>query len=265
MTDRVFIPCRPRLHLHTSVSAHLDHPGLHTLAPASSHFHTSVSAHLDRPRLHTLLARVFTSAHQRLRTPCHTSVSSHLACPRLHTLSTASSHLQTSISAHLDQHRLHTLAPSSSHLHTSVSAHLDRQRLHTLSPASSHLHTNVSSHLDRPRLHTWIPAPALPPFPEPGRSSLWTASCCWGGWLVLLLRGCDACREVGGGLQSGAALIGVRLDVGSLPHCSSSLTVTGCRLGGFPVRRDWWGGDALWEGCYPASALAHGVCVLVYV
>jgi hypothetical protein len=22
---------------------------------------------------------------------------------------------------------------------------------------------------------------------------------------------------------------------------------------------------ALWEGCYPASALAHGVCVLVYV
>ena len=24
-------------------------------------------------------------------------------------------------------------------------------------------------------------------------------------------------------------------------------------------------GDVLWEGCYPASALAHGVCVLVYV
>ncbi len=23
--------------------------------------------------------------------------------------------------------------------------------------------------------------------------------------------------------------------------------------------------SALWEGCYPASALAHGVCVLVYV
>jgi hypothetical protein len=23
--------------------------------------------------------------------------------------------------------------------------------------------------------------------------------------------------------------------------------------------------SALWEGCYPASALAHGVCALVYV
>jgi hypothetical protein len=29
---------------------------------------------------------------------------------------------------------------------------------------------------------------------------------------VLLLRGCDACCAVGGGLQSGAALIGVRLE-----------------------------------------------------
>ena len=74
------------------------------------------------------------------------------------------------------------------------------------------------------------PAPALAPFPVQGRSSLWTVSCCWGGWLVLLLRGCNACRAVGGGLQSGAALIGVRLDVGSLPPRSSSLTVTGCRL-----------------------------------
>ncbi len=63
-----------------------------------------------------------------------------------------------------------------------------------------------------------------------GRSSLWTASCCWGGWLVLLLRGCNSCRTVGGGLQSGAALIGVRLDVGSLPPRSSSLTVTGCSI-----------------------------------
>jgi hypothetical protein len=27
------------------------------------------------------------------------------------------------------------------------------------------------------------------PFPVQGRSSLWTAACCWGGWLVLLLRG----------------------------------------------------------------------------
>ena len=56
------------------------------------------------------------------------------------------------------------------------------------------------------------PAPALAPFPVPGHSSLWTASCCWGGWLVLV-RGGDACRAVGGGLQSGAAFIDVRLDV----------------------------------------------------
>ncbi len=53
---------------------------------------------------------------------------------------------------------------------------------------------------------------------------------------MLLLRGCIACRAVGGDLQSGAALIGVRLDVGSLPPRSSWLTVTGCRLGGLPVR-----------------------------
>ncbi len=79
------------------------------------------------------------------------------------------------------------------------------------------------------------PVPALAPFPVPGRSSLWTVSCCWGGWLVLLLRGCEACSAVGGALQSGAALIGVRLDVWSLPSGSSSQTVTGSRLGGFPV------------------------------
>jgi hypothetical protein len=105
------------------------------------------------------------------------------------------------------------------------------------------------------------PAPALAPFPVPGRSSLWTASCCWGGWLVLLLRGCNACRAVGGGLQSGAALIGVRLDVGSLPPRSSSLTVTGCRLGGFPVRRDRWGGERVVGGVLPRISVGTwGLC-----
>jgi hypothetical protein len=69
------------------------------------------------------------------------------------------------------------------------------------------------------------PAPALAPFPVPGRSSLWTVSCwsrgldwrmhesvedtklstnkqhsLWGGWLVLLLRGCDVCRAVSGAI-----------------------------------------------------------------
>ena len=105
------------------------------------------------------------------------------------------------------------------------------------------------------------PAPALSPFPVPGRSSLWTASCCWGGWLVLLLRGCDTCRAVGGGLQSGAALIGIRLDVGSLPPRSSSLTVTGCRLGGFPVRRDRWGGERVVGGVLPRISVGTwGLC-----
>ena len=72
-----------------------------------------------------------------------------------------------------------------------------------------------------------------------------------GGWLVLM-RGYDACRAVGGGLQSEAALIDVRLAVGSLPPRSSSPTVAGCRLGGFLL--DVIGGveSALWEGCYPA-------------
>jgi hypothetical protein len=99
------------------------------------------------------------------------------------------------------------------------------------------------------------PAPALAPFPVPGSSSLWTVSCCWGGWLLLLLRGCDACRVVGGGLQSGASLIGVSLNVGSLPACSSSPTVSGRRLGGFPVGRDWWGGDRNVGGVLPRISI----------
>jgi hypothetical protein len=84
------------------------------------------------------------------------------------------------------------------------------------------------------------------PLPRAG-AQLWTASFCWGGWLVLL-RGFDACCAVGGGLQSEATLIDVRLDVGSLPPRSSSPTVAGCRLGGFSVGRDWWGGERIVGG-----------------
>ena len=65
------------------------------------------------------------------------------------------------------------------------------------------------------------------------------------------MRGYDACRAVGGGLQSEAALIDVRLDVGSLPPRSSSLTVAGCLLGGFPVGRDRWGGERVVGGVLP--------------
>ena len=71
-----------------------------------------------------------------------------------------------------------------------------------------------------------------------------------GGWLVLV-RGGGACRAVGGGLQSGAALIDVRLDVGPLPPRSSSPTVAGCRLGGFPAGRDRWGGERVVGGVLP--------------
>ena len=45
-----------------------------------------------------------------------------------------------------------------------------------------------------------------------------------GGWLVLV-RGCGACRAVGGGLRSGATLVDVCLDIVPLPTCSSSQTV----------------------------------------
>jgi hypothetical protein len=85
-----------------------------------------------------------------------------------------------------------------------------------------------------------------------------------GGWLVLL-RGCDACCAVGGGCNRG-------------PPSSTSASTSGLSRPVLP-RRLWrvvsWVGFlsdviggveiALWEGCYPASALAHGVCVIVYV
>ncbi len=67
----------------------------------------------------------------------------------------------------------------------------------------------------------------------------------------MLVRGGDACRAVGGGLQSGAALIDVRLDVGPLPPRSSSPTVAGCRLGGYPAGRDRWGGERVVGGVLP--------------
>ncbi len=94
------------------------------------------------------------------------------------------------------------------------------------------------------------PAPALAPFPVQGCSSLWSESCCWGGWLVLV-RGCCACLTVSGDLQWGAALINVHLDVGPLQPSSSSLTVEGCWLGGFPAGRYLWGGECGVMGVLP--------------
>jgi len=43
--------------------------------------------------------------------------------------------------------------------------------------------------------------------------------------VLVLVRGGGACRAVGGGLRSGAALVDVRLDVVPLPPRSSSPTV----------------------------------------
>jgi hypothetical protein len=80
-----------------------------------------------------------------------------------------------------------------------------------------------------------------------------------GGWLVLV-RGGIACRAVGGGLQqSGAVLIDVRLDVGPLPSLSSSPTVVGCRLGGFPVGRYQWGGERVVGGVLPRINIGTNV------
>ena len=77
-----------------------------------------------------------------------------------------------------------------------------------------------------------------------------------GGWLVLLR---VACHVVGGGLQSGAALIGVRLDVSPLPSRSPSPTVAGCWLGGFPVGRDLWGGERVVGGVLPSINIGTDV------
>jgi hypothetical protein len=51
--------------------------------------------------------------------------------------------------------------------------------------------------------------------------------------------------------HSGAALVNVRLDVVPLLPRSSLPTVAGCRLGGYPVGRDLWGGKRVVGGVLP--------------
>ena len=65
-------------------------------------------------------------------------------------------------------------------------------------------------------------------------------------------------HAVGGGLHLGVALVDVRLDVVPLPPRSSSVTVRVVGWVGFLL--DMIGGveSVLWEGYYPASALAMG-------
>jgi hypothetical protein len=85
------------------------------------------------------------------------------------------------------------------------------------------------------------------------------------GGCLSLVRGGGVFRAVGGGLRLGVALVGVRLDVVPLPPRSSSPTVAGCRLGGFPVGHDLWGGERAVGGVLPRICIGDGVCVTVYV
>jgi hypothetical protein len=68
---------------------------------------------------------------------------------------------------------------------------------------------------------------------------------------LVLVRGVCACRTVCGCLCSGAALIDVRLDVVPLLPRSSSQTVAGCQLGGYPAGRDRWGRNRIVGGMLP--------------
>ena len=63
------------------------------------------------------------------------------------------------------------------------------------------------------------------------------------------------------GVQSEAALIDVLFDVGSLQPRSSSPTVAGCKLGGFSIGRDWWGGERIVGGVVPRINIGKwGLC-----
>jgi hypothetical protein len=78
------------------------------------------------------------------------------------------------------------------------------------------------------------------------------------GGCLSLVRGGGVFHAVGGGLHLGVALVDVRLDVVPLPPRSSSVTVRVVGWVGFLL--DMIGGveSVLWEGYYPASALAMG-------
>ena len=98
---------------------------------------------------------------------------------------------------------------------------------------------------------------------HPAYCPMGTVPLCWCSTLsqgtvprVLVRRTASPAHADFGGLSSGAAPVVVRLDVVPLPPRSSSPTVAGCRLGGYPVRRDRWGGKSAAGGMYPALTLA---------
>ena len=111
------------------------------------------------------------------------------------------------------------------------------------------------------------------------------------GWLELV-RVFDVCLTVyvvSDCLHSWATLVYVCLNIVPLPSSSSSPTVTGRQLGGYPAGRDWWGGDhnvgrvlthididtnvwvesSIMTGVYESGArllcTLDGVCVIIYV
>jgi hypothetical protein len=79
------------------------------------------------------------------------------------------------------------------------------------------------------------------------------------GRRLVLVRGGGARYAVGGGLRSGAALVGVRLDVVPLPPRSSSPTVSGCLLGGYPTGPDRLGGNRVVGGVLPRIKIGADV------
>ncbi len=100
------------------------------------------------------------------------------------------------------------------------------------------------------------------PLPRQGSSSLWTVSFCWGGWCC-----CGAATHAARSVEA----------CNQRPPSSTSASTSGFSRPVLP-RRLWqvvgWVGflsdviggveSVLWEGCYPALTLAHGVCVIVY-
>ncbi len=105
------------------------------------------------------------------------------------------------------------------------------------------------------------PAPALAPFPVPGPAPCGLCLvaggggwCCCCGAAMHAALSVEACK-------SGAALIGFCLFVWTLPPSSSSPTVTGRRLGGFPVGRGLWGGERVVGGVLPRISIGTwGLC-----
>ena len=95
---------------------------------------------------------------------------------------------------------------------------------------------------------------------------LWHPAYCPMGTVprVLVRRTASPTHADFGGLNSGAAPVVVRLDVVPLQSRSSTPTVVGCQLGGYPAGRDQWGGKQAVGGmsedhdrCFSMLVLGH--------